>query len=109
MPVPLLHLRVGQAAALAVALALPPPAAAQSFTWTKAAGTTTWNTGVNWNPTGPPNSAAADVIFTDTGAGTVTITSSVLAHSLTFNTSNGAYTLTSAAGQTLSGVTAIAT
>src|SRR5437764_1122904 len=99
---------VRAAAALALALALASPAAAQTFTWTKAAGTTTWNTNNNWNPTtGFPNSATADVVFGDTGVGTVNIATSVQAQSLSFNNAAGGYTLTSGASQTLSGLTTV--
>ena len=99
---------VGALAVAALVAFVPPAANAQSFTWTAAAATTDWNTAGNWNPNSSfPNSSTAMVTFGPTGAGPVNISASVLAQSLTFTATN--YNLTSSAGQTLSGVTAINT
>ena len=96
---------VGPALVLAAILAHANPAPAQ--TWT-AAVSTNWNTAGNWNPAGIPNSATADVIFGFTGAGLVNIATSVQAQSLTIDSvAGGAYTLTSSASQTLTGVSTI--
>jgi autotransporter-associated beta strand protein len=93
--------------ALVAMLALSTPAAAQ-YTWTGAF-TTEWNFGLNWSPSGNnyPNSATAMATFGGQGLGTVNISPSVQAQSLTFSNPTGSYTLTSSAGQTLSGVTSI--
>jgi autotransporter-associated beta strand protein len=87
----------------ATASFLLPPAPGQ--TW-KGPGTD-WNTASNWSPSTVPNSATADVTFGNTGVGSVNISTSVQARSLTFNTNVGSYNLTTAAGQTLSGVQTI--
>src|SRR5438552_2119107 len=88
--------------ALSAATLAGSPAHAQ--TW--AGPGTDWNTAANWSPQMVPNSATADVTFTDTGVGTVNISSSVQARSLTFN-AVGSYNLTSSASQVLSGVQTI--
>jgi autotransporter-associated beta strand protein len=95
------------ALAAAVALAVAAPAAAQ-YTWTGAF-TTEWNFGLNWSPSGNnyPNSATATATFAGQGLGLVHIGPSVSTQSLLFSNPTGNYTLTSSAGQTLSGVTAI--
>src|SRR5436305_7241021 len=98
------------AAALALVLAAthfvgaPPPAAAQ--TW-DGSSSTDWNTAANWTPATVPNSPTAAVNFTGTALGTINISASVQAQSLTFTNPTGNYTLTSSVGQTLSGVTDI--
>src|SRR5581483_10855568 len=50
------------------------PAAAQ--TWQGA--TSSWNTGLNWNPAVVPNSAAAVATFTNTGVTGLTFSASVI-------------------------------
>src|SRR5947209_5918619 len=66
-----------------------------------------WNSAGNWSPAGVPNSATATVNFTGNGSGTVNISASVLAQSLTYSQPSGVYFLQSSPNQTLSGVTAI--
>ena len=90
---------------LAVVLFLCSPAAAQL--WTGNAGNGNWNTGANWSGGTFPNSPTAQVSFFLSGTGPVNISASVQAQSLTFTNPTGNYTLTSGAGQTLSGVTDI--
>src|ERR1700683_377867 len=69
-----------------------------------------WNTAANWTPATVPNTTAALVVFPDvptgqTGqVGTVNISASVSAQSLSFTNTAGSYALTSSASQTLSGV-----
>ncbi|HEY1381376.1 MAG TPA: autotransporter-associated beta strand repeat-containing protein [Gemmataceae bacterium] len=88
------------------ALSCAAPAAAQ--TWTGAAmDAGNWNNAANWNPATVPNSATADTVFTDAAAGSVVILSTVQDRSLTFNTTTGAYTLTSLAGQSVGGMQSI--
>jgi autotransporter-associated beta strand protein len=91
--------------AAALALAFVSPASAQ-YTWHGGLGTS-WNNGFNWSPGGIPNSATATALFDGQSLGSVTIDASVQLQSLSFANSTGAYTLTSAAGKTLSGVTEI--
>src|SRR5205823_10386820 len=90
--------------ALALALALAPPAAAQ--TWDGST-STDWLTATNWTPASVPNSATAVASFTGAGLGEVKISTSVQAQSLQFSNLTGSYTLTSNAGQTLSSLTVI--
>src|SRR3954449_2807692 len=90
-------------ASLAAVLVFAAPAAAQ-FTWT-GANNTTWNNGFNWSPASVPNSVTATAMFAGQGSGAVNIALSVQTQSLTF--SNGTYTLTSSANQTLRNVTSI--
>ena len=85
----------------AMTLALAAGTQAHAQTWIGGS-TTNWNTASNRSPATVPNSFTAAVSFTNTGAGTVNISSSVAAGGLTFNQSAGAYILTSSAGQTLS-------
>jgi autotransporter-associated beta strand protein len=85
-------------AALVLSAGLAP---AQTSTWNGFGGTTDWNTPGNWSPVGVPNSPTTSVLFTDTSAGTVNISASVMAQSLTFTQSSATYNLTSSAGQTL--------
>jgi autotransporter-associated beta strand protein len=102
-------IRTHKLIAITVLLIGSGPAAAQTFTWTKAAGTTDWNTNNNWAPaTGFPNSATADIAFDTAGVGIVNISSSIQAHTLTFTNPTGNYTMTSNVSQTLSGLTSIA-
>src|SRR5207244_1482105 len=73
-------------AAVAALLALAGPAPAQ-YTWTNTDVSYEWNHGPNWTPNGIPNALTADVTFNNTGiasGGTVTITGSVQARSITF-------------------------
>ena len=101
---PSLRARLGLSSAVALLIGIS-PAAAQ--TWT-AAVSTNWNTAGNWNPSAVPNSLGANVIFGTTGAGLVNISASVLAQTITFDSvAGGAYTLTSSANQTLTGVRVI--
>jgi fibronectin-binding autotransporter adhesin len=105
------------AVALAAALGLARPGLAQ--TWTGAAGDNNWNNAANWNPATIPNAAAAAVTFPVLGAPTipttdlVNVATSVQVGSLTFTDPRVSqpvavnYDLTSSAGQTLSGLTAI--
>ena len=86
-------------AAMTLALAAGPSVHGQ--TWTGAI-STNWNTTTNWSPATVPNSLTAAVSFTNTGAGTVNISSSVTTQALTFSNGSGAYILTSNPGQTLS-------
>jgi hypothetical protein len=86
------------AAALVAAVAVP---ATHGQTWTGNF-SSDWNTFVNWAPNGVPNSATATPVFSGNHIGTVNISSSVVAQSLTFSNTTGNYTLTSGAGQTLS-------
>ena len=68
---------------------------------------TDWNTAANWFPAVVPNSPTANASFTGTALGTVNISASVQAQSLSFTNPTGNYTLTSSASQTLSGLTSI--
>src|SRR5947209_16834055 len=78
--------------------------------WTGAI-STDWNNAGNWSPSGVPNSATATVSFTGNGivggSGSINISPSVQAQALTFSNPTGNYTLTSSAGQTLSGLNSI--
>jgi fibronectin-binding autotransporter adhesin len=91
--------------AVAISFLVAGPGRGQS-TWTGAV-STDWNTAGNWSPAGVPNSATATVNFTANGSGTVNISSSVQAKSLTYNQPSGTYFLQSNPNLTLSGVTAI--
>jgi fibronectin-binding autotransporter adhesin len=95
-------IRIGSAVIAAVAAIT---AAASGQTWS--GGGTDWNTAADWNPATVPNSTTAVVNFTDTGAGTVNVSSSVSTLSLTFNNPTTNYNLTSSAGQTLAVVSTI--
>jgi autotransporter-associated beta strand protein len=101
-----LRLRIGVVfVGLMVATAIALPAAGQ--TWTGAT-SGNWNTASNWSPAVVPNSATADVLFPFAGVGSINIATSVQARSLTFDSAGGGnYMLTSSAGQTLTGVSAI--
>jgi autotransporter-associated beta strand protein len=67
-----------------------------------------WNTAANWGPATVPNSSSAAVSFAGAvAAGPVNISSSVQAQSITFSNTVGGYTITSGAGQTLSGISSI--
>jgi hypothetical protein len=82
---------------------------ADVYTWTGAV-SNDWNTAGNWSSDNPgtfPNSPTAVVNFTSPDGGTVDISSSVQAQSLTFDHPTGDFTLTSSGGQILSGLTAI--
>jgi autotransporter-associated beta strand protein len=96
---------VATALILALAVVVVSPAAAQ-YTWRGGFGTS-WNNGFNWSPGGIPNSATATALFDGQSLGSITIDASVQLQSLSFANPTGAYTLTSAAGKTLSGVTEI--
>jgi fibronectin-binding autotransporter adhesin len=92
---------------LVIALVVP---SATGQTWVGPG--TDWNTASNWSPATVPNSATATVNFTGNGLvnglGTINISSSVQAQSLTFSNPPGTtYNLTANANQVLSGVTAI--
>src|SRR5438105_7395137 len=91
-------------AAILVLIAAP---AAFGQTWTKGAGTTTWNTATNWNPATIQNLSTAVVNFTNTGAGTVNIISSVASGSLNFSNSTGSYDITSTTAVSLQFLSAI--
>ena len=92
--------------ALPAALVLAVAAPTFGQTWTGATNTN-WNTASNWSPATVPNSSTAAVTFANAGVGTVNISSSVSAESLTFNNTSGNYDITSGVAVTLSGVTAI--
>ncbi|HEY1379353.1 MAG TPA: hypothetical protein VGF55_21295, partial [Gemmataceae bacterium] len=80
------------AAVLALLTTAGAPAAAQ--TWTGAALNGSWTTAGNWNPSGVPNSAAADVTFGSAGVGTVNIASPIQVNSVTFaDVGTGNFTL----------------
>jgi fibronectin-binding autotransporter adhesin len=79
--------------------------AAHGQTW-KGPGTD-WNTASNWTPATIPNSSSAAVTFSDTAIGTVNLSASVSAQSITFNNTSGNYNLTSGNSVVLSGVSAI--
>ena len=109
------------AAVMGVLIIILPPvidwgqSEARGQTWVGGS-TTDWNTASHWSPATVPNSFSAVVSFTNAGAGTVNISSSVAAQSLTFSNSTGAYILTSNPGQSLStegiivtGLTGVAT
>lgn len=95
--------RAGCLLAAAAPLLLAAPAA---FADTWIGPGTDWNTAANWSPAAVPNSFTDDVIFGDTGVGTVNISSGVVARSITFTNTAGDYTLTSSASQGL-GITTI--
>jgi autotransporter-associated beta strand protein len=91
---------------LALALVFARPVSAQPFTWTGAT-VNGWNSSSNWSP-GIPNSPTALVNFTGSGPFYgVNISSSVSAQSLMFSNPTLGYSLTSSAGQILSGLTTI--
>ncbi|HEY1381375.1 MAG TPA: hypothetical protein VGF55_31530, partial [Gemmataceae bacterium] len=66
-----------------------------------------WNTAADWTPAVIPNSPTATPSFTGNDLGPVNISASVQSQSLTFSNASGAYTLTSNAGVTLSGLTGV--
>jgi autotransporter-associated beta strand protein len=68
---------------------------------------TDWNTASNWTPATIPNSSSAAVVFSDTAVGTVNISASVSAQSITFSNTSGNYFLTSGNSVVLSGLSAI--
>jgi fibronectin-binding autotransporter adhesin len=84
---------------LTVGLVLLTGPAARGQLWTGPG--TDWNTANNWSPTTIPNSSTAAVVFAGDGVGTVNISSSVAAQSLTFTNPNGGYFLSSSAGMSL--------
>lgn len=91
--------------AFLVSLILCNDSPAQTFTWIGP--NSNWNQVTNWTPTGIPNSASAQAIFNGGGVALVNIGASVQTQSISFSIPTGGYTLTSSAGQILSGLTAI--
>ncbi len=87
-------------AACAAALTVGTAAGRQTSTWNGlGSGPYDWSLAANWNPLGVPGATTIPVVFTDTSAGTVNVSSTVdMAQSLTFTNTTTSYNITSSSG-----------